>query len=42
LLEDMREERLRVLIDDMFVKGVHLGYEQDEIKQALKTYLEGE
>lgn len=41
LLEDMREERLRALMDDMFVKAMNLGYEQDEITQALKAYLEG-
>lgn len=41
LVEDMREERLRALMDDMFVKAMNLGYEQDEITQALKAYLEG-
>jgi GntR family transcriptional regulator len=39
-LEDLRVQKLQALVENMFAEVLHLGYEADEVEQALTAQIE--
>jgi GntR family transcriptional regulator len=39
-LEDLRVQKLQALVENMFAEVLHLGYEADEVEQALSAQIE--
>ena len=39
-LEDLRVQKLQALVENMFAEVLHLGYEADEVEQALTSQIE--
>jgi GntR family transcriptional regulator len=39
-LERLREQKLQTLVENLFVEVLHLGYEPDEVEQALVAQIE--
>ncbi len=40
VLEDLREQKLQTLVESLFAEVLHLGYEPDEVEQALVAQIE--
>jgi len=39
-LEDLRAQKLQAVVENMFAEVLHLGYEADEVEQALTAQIE--